>query len=623
MTDREFEALVARLQRQSATHPTVYRLRVLLLAALGYGFLVGAVIALGVGIAVVVTVLVALRIGAVAGRAVTPLATLMATVLKALWVRIPAPSGVPVRPPQAPQLFALLERMRERVDGPRIHAVLMSSVFNASIVQVPRLGIFGWQKNHLVLGLPLMQLVPATEFAAVLAHEMGHLAGAHGRFGIWVYRQRQSWLKLLEQLEAQKKLEGSVFLQFSRWYAPLFNAYTFVMARAHEYDADRLAAAASSPRIAADALTRVETAGRWVELEFWPDLRQRVRRTALPPADLLGELARRGREPADAGALAARLEQALKVETASTDTHPSFKARLEALGEAARPPAPFERSAAEELLGPALADLEGTLDRSWYDAVLADWQEGNRVATAERSRLALLDGKLAAAALSTEETWERACLLSADGRSEDAETVVERLVATAPTFAPAQSVWGMILLSHGNGEGLGHIDRALELGGIDPVEPCRAAFGFLTSQGRPADAERYRARALEYQALLAAAEAERSSFRTGDPVEPHGLAEPDLEALRQALKAFPVVKSAVLARKRVQHFPQSPLFVLGVRIHRKLWRRLSTQAVEVRKALLTALPMPGRWFCYSLDLVPSRHRDRFERAAGGPFYRAP
>jgi len=65
------------------------------------------------------------------------------------------------------------------------------------------------------------------------------------------------------------------------------------------------------------------------------------------------------------------------------------------------------------------------------------------------------------------------------------------------------------------------------------------------------------------------------------------------------------------------------VFVLGVRIHRKWWRGLSSQAVEVRKALLGGLPVAGRWFCYSLDLVTGKRRQEFDRVAGGPFYQSP
>lgn len=623
MTDQEFEALVSRLQRASAAHPVLYRVRVLLLAALGYAFLVGSVIALGVATIAIVIVLAGLRVAVFARRLAGPLATLMAMVLRALWVRIPTPTGVPVMAERAPRLFALLERVRKQVDGPRIHRVLMDGTFNASIVQVPRLGVFGWQKNYLVVGLPLMHLIPTPEFEAVIAHEMGHLVGAHGRFSIWVYRQRQSWLQLLQQLEAEKKLEGSVFLDFSRWYAPLFNAYTFVMARAHEYDADRLSAKVSSPRVAADALARIEVGGRWVSQDFWPDIQRRVRAAALPPADVFNEMARRGREPAEADRVSARLTEALGAETGSMDTHPSFKARLEALGESPRPPVPFHASAAQEVLGRDLLDLEGQLDRSWHDSVVDHWKQENAQAVAQQKRLAELDAKEATGPLSTEERWARACLLSAEERMQESEALVENLVATAPTFAPSQSVWGIILLHRGDEQGLGHIDRALELGGIDPVDPCRAAYVYLVSHNRTAEAERYANRVREHQAMLAAAREERATFTEHDSVEPHGLTESQLEALRQALKAFPEVRSAALARKKVKHFPDSPVFVLGVYIRKKFWRRRSTQAVEVRKALLTGVPLADEWFCWSLDLVSRKRRKQFEEAAGGPFYRAP
>jgi hypothetical protein len=49
---------------------------------------------------------------------------------------------------------------------------------------------------------------------------------------------------------------------------------------------------------------------------------------------------------------------------------------------------------------------------------------------------------------------------------------------------------------------------------------------------------------------------------------------------------------------------------------------LQTQAIAVRKALLTQLQFSSVWVCYSLDLLTAVGAKRFEDAAGGPFYRA-
>ncbi|MGE5743231.1 MAG: M48 family metalloprotease [Gemmatimonadota bacterium] len=619
MTDQEFDALVARLQRQSAAHPVIYRMRVLLLALLGYGYLLGAVVVLGIGITLIVGAAVALRVAFFAGKIVGPLATQMSMVLRALWVRIPTPEGIAVTAAQAPPLFAMLDRLRTQAHGPRIHVVLLGPELNASIVQVPRLGVLGWQRNYLLLGIPLMQLLSPQELEAVVAHEIGHLVGAHGRWGVWLYRQRQSWIRLLQQLEAQQQLANSEFLDFSRWYAPLFNAYTFVMARAHEYEADQLSARVVGSRVAANALVRIETRIRWSAQVYWEEIRRRVRTEASPPDAVYSDQAHRGRSPHETDRTF--LAQSLEAETGHLDTHPSLRARLAALGEEPALPPPFERSSAQEFLGQALAELEGRINRSWYDWAVDDWRRTHGIAVRQRERLAALAAQEATAPLSVEQLWERACLLSHEERFDESFALVESLVAAAPSFAPALSTWGRILLSRGDEAGLQHIDRALELG-IDPVEPCSVATTFLQSRGRGAEAARYTGRMREYEQAMAPARAERQTFRPNDATDPHGLDEGQLDAIRAALRKFPRVASAALLRKRLRHFPETPLYVLGVRIRRQGWARVSTQATSVMHALVAGLRLPGDWICFPLDLLTRIGAKRFEEAAGGAFYRA-
>ena len=89
-----------------------------------------------------------------------------------------------------------------------------------------------------------------------------------------------------------------------------------------------------------------------------------------------------------------------------------------------------------------------------------------------------------------------------------------------------------------------------------------------------------------------------------------------------ALRKFPRVASAALLRKRLRHFPESPLYVLGVRIRRQGWARVSTQATSVMHALVAGLRLPGDWICFPLDLLTRIGAKRFEEAAGGAFYRA-
>ena len=67
----------------------------------------------------------------------------------------------------------MIEEVRCKAAAPRVHEVLLTNDVNAAVVQVPRLGMFGWQKNYPILGLPLMQLMSPEELKAVLATSSG------------------------------------------------------------------------------------------------------------------------------------------------------------------------------------------------------------------------------------------------------------------------------------------------------------------------------------------------------------------------------------------------------------------------------------------------------------------
>ncbi|MEG4802819.1 M48 family metallopeptidase [Microcoleus sp. ARI1-B5] len=135
----------------------------------------------------------------------------------------------------------MVDELTTKLQAPRFHNILLNREFNAAVVQVPRLGIFGWQKNYLLLGLPLMQSLSLEQFKAVRAHEVGHLSRNHSRFAGWIYRIRKTWLQIYERLHQSEQHGASIlFNSFLEWYWPSFNAYSFILARMDEYEADRV-----------------------------------------------------------------------------------------------------------------------------------------------------------------------------------------------------------------------------------------------------------------------------------------------------------------------------------------------------------------------------------------------
>src|SRR5687767_8035093 len=137
MDPRRQAALVARLERLAADHPVAYRVRVLLLALLGYGYILG-VLALALGlVAGLVWAIVETKSAYAAIKLLLPIGALVWVIARALWVRLEPPNGRTLTPVEAPLLHDAIERVRRRLGAPPVHATLLTADLNASVSQVP------------------------------------------------------------------------------------------------------------------------------------------------------------------------------------------------------------------------------------------------------------------------------------------------------------------------------------------------------------------------------------------------------------------------------------------------------------------------------------------------------
>ena len=177
-----FKQLVVRLEQESAVAPGRYRAKVAALALLGFGILalllatagLGLLLLVGFVVAVVLSggtaLLLLLKLGKLLILLALPLWYLVRVALRALFIRLPAPAGRELSRAEAPALFAALDDLRRRMKGPRFHHVLVVDDVNAAVVQRPAFGLFGWPRIYLLLGLPLLEAMPAVEALAVVAH---------------------------------------------------------------------------------------------------------------------------------------------------------------------------------------------------------------------------------------------------------------------------------------------------------------------------------------------------------------------------------------------------------------------------------------------------------------------
>lgn len=599
MDEERWQALVRRLEPKARANPAAYRRKVFLLALLGYAFL-GLFVLLLLGLAALV-VLAALNGPALALKFLIPIGALLYVVFRALHVKFPPPAGLPLKQSDAPGLFQMLDDVRKRIRGPRIHEVRIDGDTNASIVQVPRAGgIFG-SRNYVVLGLPYLNALSADEMRAVVAHELGHLSHAHGRFGAFVYRVRETWFNLLQALEERRSMWTGLIRRFFVWYVPYFTAYTLPVARTHEFEADAAAAEVTGREVTAVALVKGILAARWADETFWPKVYGRAIDEPQPPRTAFAPMAEGIARAAHAEHAALWYRQVLEEETGVYDSHPSISERIARLG--LEPEQVFRLaqsngrpSAATAFLGQAEPEIVTAVDRAWREDVGEGWRIRHTEAEKERHQLKQLE---ASGSLSANDLLTRA-QLTERFRGEDEALGRYRELLDTENDAAARFSIGRLLLAREEEAGLRWLDESIERDPEAVLPACQVAYAYLREHGRDEEAERYRERAERQVNVLEEAADERASVSVDDRLEPSNFSAEQLQELREKVAWHEEIADAYLVRKRTDHLDDTHPFYVLVLIPRSgfrtAWKESDDDAEPLEERVARDVSLPGEFF---------------------------
>ncbi|MEO8366746.1 MAG: M48 family metalloprotease [Pseudoxanthomonas sp.] len=559
--------LVERLEREVQEAPGRYAFKLSLLAALGYAVLVAA-LALTLGLLafiVLYTLIVRPPIDPWIAIPIIVLGMTGTVVLRSVWIRFVPPEGHHLQPGEAPELRAEVERVRNAVGAGPLHGIVINAELNAAAAYVPD-GLALWrQKHYLILGLPLLQALDRRELAAVIAHEFGHFHGRHERFAGWIYRLRSSWHRLMEGMAGEGIWGGQLLWLFFRWYAPYFDAYSYVLARRHEYAADAVGAQVAGAEAMASALVRMELASDWLHGEFWPQVERSARVQSYPPMEVQERLAERLQQILPEHArIPARL---LGREPGLDDTHPTLEKRLAALR--IDNSLPIERIAtdiaqesASLLLGDRLVPLRERFSREWQAAAKPEWQALHRQSEIERNRLAELE---AHPSHTPAEAVELACLSEYHRLGVDALPLYLSALERAPSDARGQYRLGALLLKREReAEGIERLQRAMELDVslIAPVLRCLDdhARGLPVESAVIATIETLRA---QYLPRMREPQTRNASVADEDLL-PHALEAAQLRDLARTLRGHEKVRGAWIARKRLQGAEVMPHYLIAL-----------------------------------------------------------
>ncbi len=601
MINEQFEALVSRLENEARSQPGRYQFKVLLLALLGNAYL-GAILLLIVALWIVLLASI-LVLKALAVKMVIVVGAFLWLILKAVWIKVAPPQGMEIEAGQAPELFAMINELRRALSAPRFHHVLITDDFNAGVVQSPRLGIFGWPRNYLLIGLPLLKSLTVEQFKAVLAHEFGHLAKGHGRVSNWIYRQRLRWSRLMGVLEANESQGRFLFKPFLNWFAPYFNAFSFPLARANEYEADATAVRLTSPGAAAAALTGVNVIGSYLTERYWPQIHKQADEQPQPGFAPYSSMAHRFAAELDDASTTGWLDQVMARQTTLADTHPALNERLKAIGETPRlaPPAPGE--AADRLLGDALDAITESFDRRWQDNILPAWQQRHREIQEARRHLAELNARHESGAeLTLQDAYDRARLTESVGdNADDALGQFRALHERAPDDAVICLSLGARLLAREDDTGRAMVERAPQLDENTTLRACEVLRDYHWRNGRKEEAHAWNERLIERAELQQAAQKERNQVLLADKFERHDLPEDALAELRAQLRAIPGLRKAYFVKKRVKHLAHRPCYVLGFSVNGPFRFHSKKRAGEVLQRIQEAVQFPGETLIINVE----------------------
>jgi Zn-dependent protease with chaperone function len=563
MTVQEFETLVNKLEKQTSANPKLYRFKVIMLTGLGFGY-VALFLSLFLFLMAISVAMIAdgnFTFGNVKLLLLT--GTLSFFIIKALIVKMEMPEGYYLQREEAPKLFETIESLRHKMNTPHIDEIVLDSEFNASVAQISAYGMFGKKRNVLVIGIPLLTALSQQQFTAVLAHELAHISNSDTALGARIYRLRMSWGRLLHSLEENEQFGTFIFKKFFQWFYPRFDAYTFAMARQEEYEADRSAAAVTSPQAMGGALAVTSVAAPYFYQDFYSELFEECAKTNSVPQPY-SNFSQKFQSLSDKKA-SQYFDEQLAEESYMTDTHPCLKDRLSALGVAAELSERQQESALDYFFaypGRVISDF----NNMWVDYNQDTWKEEIENFNESKQRFEELSNKQVS---NLEELLEKAYLTAEFNSLEAAIPFYEEI---ADKYSQDQRTAGALLTLGEHyleskdtaGKGIQLINLAASYDWELRLPALDLLCGYYYETEESDLFEQTREELEKWEEIVEASDEECDFIQPTDHFTTHDKERKEILAGLNQLAQYREITKAYLVRKQITSIPERKQYVIGL-----------------------------------------------------------
>jgi len=268
-----------RIEAFAARHRFIYLILISLLALIGYAyvFLLPAGVALAVGY-----VMDAIPKAATAhdwekiGAMISVALLCGVTCLHILRFRKLPAAGLRLEREQAPELFKLIETVRQHYGHRKIRQVSLTDDFELDIRSTPVPGFPLWFTHTLVIGLPLLQTVAPKHFRCELARRIGQHSRRGHRITHRAFLARRLWSTYIDVLNTQPRFGDQLLRWFFKAYAPLFDVLSLPAVRWDELAADSAAVDFISSDDVFEAMKVTTINKLFLAAHYWPKVRKMV-----------------------------------------------------------------------------------------------------------------------------------------------------------------------------------------------------------------------------------------------------------------------------------------------------------------------------------------------------------
>lgn len=401
-----------------------------------------------------------------------------------LWrLRAQDPAGEPLTEQQAPELFDLVDELRDAFKVPPILDIHLADTPQLAVHRIPRTGYPFLFRHVLVAGLPVLQCLSLDQFKCLLASHLGELSAVRTDVAGWIAQMVRSWEAYRPAVAGRWTPAALLYRGLLAGYAPLLRALTARLDRDHRLRRDHYAQEIASDDLVVEMLAGEVIMQRFLQEHYWPTVYRTAEHSATPNFKVFRNLEAVFRRRTDHDTVALWLREAFVGKWRSDERDPGLKARLHEIGHsdiAYRQPE--GGSAAQALLGASYQWVLDRCDARWAEEHREEWRQRHDKSQRQYARLDALREAMRKHGLKGEEAMTYAGLVKRYGTAEEAREAYEAILRLNPGDARIHFGAGKFLLAAGEARGVELLEQAMALDKrfVDPA--CRLISGFMTSQ---------------------------------------------------------------------------------------------------------------------------------------------